>query len=142
MTINAGNKRSFILIVTLILILCSIIFLINRVSLFDCEDVVLQQKASPNGLQIVTVFSRDCGATTNIATSVNIQHSYEKFDLKRGKIILTVENSPPISVDWDRDSYVILTYPPIETFIKRIPGKMLQCFIANYNEVLIDICGR
>lgn len=66
----------------------------------DCEDTIKTEIRSPNGKYTATVFERDCGATTDFSTIINLRESSAKFrgdDL--GAVIIKGQHR--IDLVWD-----------------------------------------
>jgi hypothetical protein len=65
-----------------------------------CDNSVKSEKRSPDGKYVVTLFERNCGATTDFSTIVNLRESSEKLngdDLG----ILVVKGQHEIDLTWD-----------------------------------------
>jgi hypothetical protein len=68
-----------------------------------CEDTVKSEENSPSGRYIATIFERDCGATTDFSTIVNMRAATEKFDGDRDTIFI-VKGQPRMVLVWKDNS--------------------------------------
>jgi hypothetical protein len=55
---------------------------------FGCQEVVEAHVNSPDGLMVATVLTRDCGATTDYSTSVNLHRSDHGFREEAGTLFV------------------------------------------------------
>lgn len=53
-----------------------------------CQEVVEAHVNSPDGLMVATVLTRDCGATTDYSTSVNLHRSDHSFREEAGTLFV------------------------------------------------------
>jgi hypothetical protein len=77
---------------------------------FSCEDTVLKEETSPNRRYTVTVFERDCGATTDYSTIVSVRTFKERFDADKGRIFI-VNGREPIVVAWQSETSLTIRCP-------------------------------
>jgi hypothetical protein len=66
----------------------------------DCEDTVKIEAKSPDGKYVATLYERDCGATTDFSTVVNLRVSSARFkgdDL--GVVVLKGQHK--LDLAWD-----------------------------------------
>jgi hypothetical protein len=66
----------------------------------DCEDTIKTEVKSPDGKYVATLYERDCGATTDFSTIVNLRDSSARFkgdDL--GVVILKGQHK--LDLVWD-----------------------------------------
>lgn len=66
---------------------------------FPCEDTVNTEVESPDGQHIVTIFERDCGATTDFSTIVSLRPRGSSFDGDTGRIFVA-KGRPRIRATW------------------------------------------
>lgn len=67
---------------------------------FPCEDTVKTELESPDGQHIVTIFERDCGATTDFSTVVSLRPRSSSFSGDTGRIFVA-KGRPSIRATWD-----------------------------------------
>ena len=72
-----------------------------------CEDTSKTEIKSPNGKYVVTLYERDCGATTDFSTIVSLRASTDKFKGK-GDNIFVVKGQPKISLVWQGNTSLLL----------------------------------
>ncbi len=65
----------------------------------DCADTIKSEAKSPDGKYIVTLYERDCGATTDFSTIVNIRASSAKFNGEEGRVLI-VKGQPEVLLAW------------------------------------------
>lgn len=65
----------------------------------DCSDLVRLEAKSPDGKYVATWYVRDCGATTDFSTIVNLREASAGFDGDRLGVFI-VEGRPQISITW------------------------------------------
>lgn len=70
---------------------------------FKCEDEIKIEAISPNGEYVATLFERDCGATTDFATVVNIRSKSDKFVGGDG-VVFVGKGQPKVEIMWSGDS--------------------------------------
>ena len=84
--------------------------------LFRCEDRVKLERVSPDREWIATVFERDCGATTDFASLVNLRESNQTFDPDDGSNIFVAEGRPPIHLTWESNQQLLVNVNAIEIY--------------------------
>jgi len=68
-----------------------------------CDNTIKSEKRSPDGKYVATLFERNCGATTDFSTIVQLHESSEK--LKGDDLgILVVKGQHEIDLTWDGNS--------------------------------------
>ena len=67
-------------LVLLMLVLGVLCFPLASCTLLGCKEVVEAQVPAPDGILVATWTTRDCGATTDYGTSVNLHRSDHGFD--------------------------------------------------------------
>ena len=60
---------------------------------FMCGDDVLAEDVSPNGKKKVTVFQRDCGATTGFSTQASILDAESKLPARGGNVLWLIQTT-------------------------------------------------
>jgi hypothetical protein len=69
-----------------------------------CGDTELEAVASPAGTFTAVAYTRDCGATTQFVTRVDMRtHGYK---VSRSHTVLIVEGQPRLTLNWISDSSV------------------------------------
>jgi hypothetical protein len=88
---------------TMILILLIVGLGTVAVGLFlasDCEDTIKTEARSPDGKYAATLYERDCGATTDFSTIVNLRVSSARFNADElGVVILKGQHK--LDLVWD-----------------------------------------
>jgi hypothetical protein len=68
----------------------------------SCEDTIKSSSKSPGGKYIAAVYERNCGATTDFVTHVNLRMSSANF--KGGKnVVFVAKGKHQVSVEWEND---------------------------------------
>ena len=75
-----------------------------------CGDEVRARAASPDGKLVATFFERNCGATTDFASTVNVQSATEKFDGDEGRIF-DATGHYDISIAWTGPRKLLIRCP-------------------------------
>ncbi len=87
------NWKLFLLMLLLLIGGCGIIKPL-------CGDQIKTEKASPDLKYTATVYERDCGATTDFSTIVNLRERSTKFNGDElGPVVIKGQHS--INLDWD-----------------------------------------
>lgn len=68
-----------------------------------CGNSIKSEAQSPDGKYLATLFQRDCGATTDFSTIVNIRPFDSKFNPDNG-IVLLIGGQPNVSLRWIANS--------------------------------------
>lgn len=69
---------------------------------FDCSDDIKSEVTSPAGKVIATYYERDCGATTDTATRINLRPAFSKFNADEGLVFVS-EGRFQVKLIWDSD---------------------------------------
>lgn len=73
----------------------------------DCLNEVLSSEISENRMFTVTLFSRNCGATSSLAYIIAIRNSNSEFDPENeNNYIFISTGSPNIRIKWDKNGRV------------------------------------
>jgi hypothetical protein len=64
-----------------------------------CDNAVTAELTSPSGGYVATVYERDCGATTDFSTLVNIRAASTQFDANQG-IVFVVRGRRVLNISW------------------------------------------
>jgi hypothetical protein len=84
------------------LVLLTVILPIGGCGVFSprCGDQIKTERASPDLKYTATVYERDCGATTDFSTIVNLRESSTKFNGEElGPVVIKGQHS--INLEWD-----------------------------------------
>ena len=65
----------------------------------DCSNKIKLEAKSPDGKYVATWFVRDCGATTDFSTIVNLRDISTRFDGDQLGVFI-VEGQPQVSIVW------------------------------------------
>jgi hypothetical protein len=93
-----------------------------------CNDEVKNESSSPDGKYVVAFYERDCGATTDFSTMVNIRDSSIKFDGNKD-VILVVKGRHQISFNWKDNRRIQVecaNCPPSDVFRQEKSWKDVQ----------------
>jgi hypothetical protein len=86
-----------ILFVVIVLAVCGLATLLV---FHGCEDTIKAEAKSPDGKYTATIYERDCGATTDFSTILNLRESSAKFNGDAlGPIV--VKSQHTIDIVWD-----------------------------------------
>jgi hypothetical protein len=66
----------------------------------DCEDTIKTEVKSPDGKYVATLYERDCGATTDFSTIVNLRDSSASFNGDDLGIVI-VKGQHKLDLIWD-----------------------------------------
>jgi hypothetical protein len=73
----------------------------------------MTERNSPDGRYIATVFERNCGATTDYVTAINIRPSDEPFDDGARHDVLSISGLPPVKVEWAAPRALVIQLPTL-----------------------------
>lgn len=90
----------------ILLLLCSC-----SQSLFQCGNAVNEETESPDGRYVVTVFERDCGATTDFATIVSVRRAWRTFDPDDDTALFVASGQLQISASWTSGTSLSIELP-------------------------------
>lgn len=110
--------------------LCLLLLAMAFTSCSDpCANTVLSEIKSPAHKWIVTVFVRDCGATTAPNTQVSLRDASEPFDYDKQPSFLILEGDFNITVSWHDETHLTVRFPKEAKVFKKETSR---------NGVLID----
>lgn len=92
-------------------------FILGGISFFDCQDSVLQEKHSPDEKYIATLIERNCGATTDYTTIVNLRRGGAELDSKKDNV-LVLEGKRSVTLLWNGENQILLVYSAKDIFHK------------------------
>lgn len=64
-----------------------------------CADDVVTRVASPDGRLVATYYVRNCGATTDYVSTVNLRSTKAKFRADEG-VVFTAKGEHRIGIEW------------------------------------------
>lgn len=97
-----------------------------RLVIGDCEDKVKLESVSPDGRFAATVIERDCGATTDYSTLVNLRVASEPLTTSRESLVLALFGKQTIGLVWEGDSHLTIRFPKVDTFTRKASWKNVQ----------------
>ena len=86
---------------TLLAIVCGLAGCDSPV-LFSCDDTVKGSLTSPDGKCIATVYERDCGATTDFTTHVNLRTTSAGFEGGKN-VVFVAKGKHTVAIEWQND---------------------------------------
>ena len=92
--LRPGRSRTVARLAGLIFVICAAV----GCGRFGCQEVVETHVNSPDGLMVATVLTRNCGATTDYGTSVNLHRSDHGFREEPGTLF--VATGRHLAVKW------------------------------------------
>ena len=78
------------------------------VGLFDCADTVVKESVDPSGEYVATVFTRNCGATADLVTHVNIRKTSSAFKVSENSSVAGFDGECPIGLVWKNSRTLII----------------------------------
>ena len=85
----------------------------------DCADNVKSQSVSPDGRYIARLVERDCGATTDYSTVVDLRLSSESLDSHQDNWILTMPGRHSITLTWQGNTELMIMLPQSRTVVQK-----------------------
>lgn len=86
----------------------------------ECEDTSRLESVSPDGRYAATVIERDCGATTDYSTLVNLRASSKPLDPSPESVIVTMSGKQSFALTWEGGSQQLtITLPRGTTYTQR-----------------------
>lgn len=90
-----------------IALICSVVCL---ASCGLCSDALKSSAVSPDGRLVANVSERNCGATTDFVTRVNVQSRSERFHPDEG-LVFVASGSFDVSVAWTGARTLVINCP-------------------------------
>lgn len=90
---------------------------------YATEDTVQKRLASPDGKYTATVFERDCGATTDYSTMVNIQEGHLKRFNGDSGVVLVIKGRTSVKLTWQDATSLVISCSSSEVFRKETKWK-------------------
>ena len=90
--------------------LCATLFLslVSLLSCSSCSNTLKSTSVSPDGQLKVNVYHRNCGATTDYSSIVNLQRTSDRFDSDDGVLFIAKGQYGP-SVTWTGPRALLIT---------------------------------
>ncbi len=70
-----------------------------------CSDKVVHRVTSPDGLLIATYYVRNCGATEDFVSTVNLQSARSRFNRSDG-VLFVATGEHRIALEWSADRHL------------------------------------
>src|SRR6266576_3283191 len=88
-------------------LVCSLIWL---VSCNPCSDTPRSKATSADGRLVANFYERNCGATTDFSSMVNVQSTSDKFRAEEG-LLFVAKGRYDLSVSWTGPRTLLITCP-------------------------------
>ena len=92
----------------------------------DCDDRVKLESVSPNGRYAATVIERDCGATTDYSTLVNLRAASEPLTTTPDSLILALSGKQSVDLDWEGEFQLTVQFPRVDTYTQKLSWNDVQ----------------
>ena len=122
------RPSTYVIIFVVVVGLLAIAYYVVLPTMFtmDCGNEIRTVATDPGGALTARLFVRNCGATTGIASIVNIQRAEEKFDPDRTENVLVINGRCAVDVRWEGQG-LTLRYPKAcEVFHAAAPWHQCQ----------------
>jgi hypothetical protein len=86
-------------------LVCSLVWL---VSCNPCSDTPRSKATSADGKLVANFYERNCGATTDFSSMVNVQSASDKFRADEG-VLFTAKGRYDLSVAWTGPRMLLIT---------------------------------
>jgi hypothetical protein len=90
------------------LFLLLVYFLIWLVSCRPCSDTPRSKATSADNQLVANLYERNCGATTDFSTIVNVQRASDKFDADE-ELLFVAKGRYDLSVTWTGPRTLLIT---------------------------------
>lgn len=115
---------------------------LNRLADGLCGNQIIEEVLSPNGNNKITVFERNCGATTDFSTQISIMNTESELpnkagnlfiaDTGRGKAPSGPGGGPKVEIAWkDSNSVVIKHHKNVRVFKSKSKVKDINIVYEN-----------
>ena len=101
---------AIIIFIGLILYIGIAIYSMAGFSLVSCENTLIEEVDSPDGVWKIVVFDRGCGATTGFSTQVDILKATESLKNESGDLLVLEGKHVPIVIFWETNKKYSLKY--------------------------------
>jgi len=91
-----------------------------------CDDKVKSEAVSPGGRYAATVIERDCGATTDYSTLVNLRVASEPLAASPESLILTLSGKQSVALAWESEAELTIQFPRVRTYTQKPSWKNVQ----------------
>lgn len=76
-----------------------------------CDDQVLSEQKSPNGVLVLSVYRSNCGATADYAMGLSIRRAGDDFDPSPKNATLILGGNLPVTALWIDDENIQIDVP-------------------------------
>jgi hypothetical protein len=90
-----------------LVLVCSLIWLM---SCSPCNDTPKSKATSGDGRLVANVYERNCGATTDFSSMVNVQSTSDKFRADE-ELLFVVKGRHDVSATWAGPKTLLITCP-------------------------------
>jgi hypothetical protein len=91
----------------------------SQVIFDECSDKVKLEQPSPDRRYVATVFERNCGATTSLATVVSLRKGGTPFVSGAKDYLFAIEGPLEVSVSWTDARTLVVEHAEAEVFRRR-----------------------
>jgi hypothetical protein len=86
----------------------------------QCSDEIKKEVQSRNGKYIITLFERNCGATTDFSTIVNLRSKAGEFNGNKENNIFVMKGKYDVEIKWEDDTHLKISYPKDSEVFKQM----------------------
>lgn len=97
-----------------------------RLVMGDCSDKVKSEVLSPAGHYAATVIERDCGATTDYSTLVDLRVASKPLTTSPESLILTLSGKQSVTLAWEGESQLAIQFPRVDTYMQKRAWKNVR----------------
>jgi len=92
-------------------LLCYGVLFLGGTPLPGCADYIAEEAIAPTGDFVATVFVRNCGATADFTTFVNIRPAGSKFDGDAFPVALILGGRRLVNIEWTAPRQLLVRRP-------------------------------
>ena len=74
----------------------------------QCADTILREAVSPDQSSIVTLFERDCGATTRKSLHLSLRKRSDRFDPEKQHSFFITDENGKLRFEWSNSNKLIV----------------------------------
>lgn len=102
----------------------------------ECGDQVTQTAVFPEAAFTAVVYVRNCGASTDWATRVDLVSAIKEAGRDDSNTIVIVKGSQPVTIEWENDKKIIISLPRMD--LECIYKQQTQSggILIEYNETI------
>jgi hypothetical protein len=79
----------------------------------ECENVPAREQASPDGQYVATVVERNCGATSDYLTAINVRSQADPFEGDSADDVFMMWGLPPLEISWSGARQLLVGVPTL-----------------------------